>query len=93
MGINVSTDAELVKYINEGLSYELLMIAIIQAEDIKVTDEEYQMMLDSLVKQTGKTEAEVLEIYSEEYIRQQLALNEVGNVIYKLNTFVLKTEE
>lgn len=93
MGIDVSTDEELIEYVKEGLSYELLMLAIIQAEDIKVSDEEYQIMLDTLVEQTGKTEAEVLEIYSEEYIRQQLALNEVGNVIYELNTFVLKTEE
>lgn len=93
LGINVSSDEALVKYVNEGLSYELLMIAIIQAEDIKVSDEEYRVMLDTLIEQTGKTEAELLEIYTEEYIRQQLALNEVGNVVYELNTFVLKTEE
>ena len=93
LGINLSTDAELINYVNDNLKYQLIMLAIIQAEDIKATDEEYDIMLETLVEQTGKTEEEVLKQYSEEYIRQQIVLNKIDDVVYDLNDFVLKTEE
>ena len=93
LGINVTTDEELVNYVNDNLKYQLIMLAIIQAEDIQATDEEYDIMLETLVEQTGKTEEEVLKQYSEEYIRQQIVLNKIDDVVYDLNDFVLKTEE
>ena len=93
LGVSFTTDKELRDYVNEGLTYELVMVAIVQAEGIEASDEEYREMLDTLIEQMGKTEAEVLETYSEEYIREQLALQKVDEVIYDLNTFVLKTEE
>ena len=93
LGFSFTTDKELRDYVNEGLTYELIMVAIVQTEGIEASDEEYREMLDTLIEQMGKSEAEVLETYSEEYIRQQLALQKVDEVIYDLNTFVLKEAE
>lgn len=77
----------------EIVKTELVTFAIIQAEGFVATDEEYRIFLDILVEDTGKTEEELLETYGEEYIRQQLVLNDVDKKVYELNTFVLKTEE
>ena len=77
----------------EIVKTELVTFAIIQAEGFVATDEEYRIFLDILVEDTGKTEEELLETYGEEYIRQQLVLNDVDKKVYELNTFVLKTEK
>ena len=69
---------------------ELVIFAVIQAEGIEATDEEYRIMLDSLIEQTGKTEEEVLKSYSEETIRQQIILNKIDGIIYDLTIFVQK---
>ena len=89
---SIVSDESLVNYVKEGLTYELVMLAIIQAENITASDEEYRIMLDSLIEQMGKSEEEVLKTYSEEYIRQQLVLQKIDEVVYDMNEFVLKTE-
>ena len=71
---SIVSDESLVNYVKEGLTYELVMLAIIQTENITASDEEYSIMLETLVEQMGKSEEEVLKVYSEEYIRQQLVL-------------------
>ena len=85
-------DAALKKYAEEIVIEELIVFSVIKAEGIEATDEEYRILLDSLIEQTGKTEEEVLKTYSEEKIRQQIILNKVDGIVYDLNTFVLKAE-
>lgn len=85
-------DKALQKYAEEIVIEEMIIFAVINAENIEATDEEYRILLDSLIEQTGKTEEEVLKTYSEEKIRQQIVLNKVDGIIYDLNTFVLKAE-
>ncbi len=92
LGINYTTEAEIIEAIKESLTYEIVRLAVVQAEGIVATDEEYGIMLETLVEQMGKTEEEVLQQYSEEYIRQQIVLNKLDGVVYDLNNFVLKTE-
>ena len=85
-------DKALQDYAKEIVIEELITFAIIQAEGIEATDEEYRVMLDTLMEQMGKTEAEVLQTYDEKTIRQQIILNKVNDIIYDLNIFVLKAE-
>lgn len=93
MGLNVNSEESLVKFINDGLTYELVMLAVIQKENVQATDEEYAIMMETLVEQMGKTEEEVLQQYSEDFIKQQIVLNKIDKVIYDLNEFTLKTAE
>ena len=83
-------DAALRKYAEEIVIEELVIFAVIKAEGIEATDEEYRILLDSLIEQTGKTEEEVLKQYSEEVIREQIIFNKLDDIIYNLNIFVQK---
>lgn len=85
-------DKALQDYAKEIVIEELITFAIIQAEGIEATDEEYRVMLDTLMEQMGKSEEEVLKTYDEKTIRQQIILNKVNDIIYDLNIFVLKAE-
>ena len=85
-------DEALQEYAKEIVIEELVIFAIIQAENITATDEEYRILLDSLIEQMGKSEEEVLNTYSEEKIRQQIILNKVDGIVYDLNTFAVKAE-
>ena len=86
-------DDALKEHAKEMVIEELIIFAVIQAENIQATDDEYRILLDSLIEQMGKSEEEVLQTYSEEKIRQQIILNKVDGVVEDLNTFVLKVEE
>ena len=83
---------ELRDYAKEIIEADLVYYAVIQAENLTATDEEYRLLLDTIIEQTNKTEEEVLAIYGEDYIRKQIVLDKLDGHIYELNTFVLKTE-
>lgn len=83
---------ELRNYAEEVIEGDIVYYAVIQAENLTATDEEYRALLESIVEQTGKPEDEVLKIYTEDYIRKQIVLNKLDDHIYDLNTFVLKAE-
>ncbi|MBO5714930.1 MAG: FKBP-type peptidyl-prolyl cis-trans isomerase [Clostridia bacterium] len=84
---------ELRDYAKEVIEGDLIYYAVIQAENLTASDEEYRTLLDTIIEQTGKTEEDVLKTYSEDYIRKQIVLNKLDDHVYDLNTFVLKTEE
>lgn len=83
---------ELRDYAKEIIEDDLVYYAVIQAENLTASDEEYRLLLDTIIEQTKKTEEEVLAIYGEDYIRKQIVLNKLDDHVYDLNTFVLKTE-
>ena len=83
---------ELRNYAEEVIEGDIVYYAVIQAENLSATDEEYRALLDTIIEQTGKPEDEVLKIYTEDYIRKQIVLNKLDDHIYDLNTFVLKAE-
>lgn len=87
-------DAALRNYIiDTEIKSELFIIGFAQAEIDKATDEEYKLLLESLILQTGKTEAEILEIYSERYIRQVIVYEKFDKLLEEYNTFVVKPTE
>lgn len=86
-------DAALQEYVNNIIKEELVVFAIIQAEQMEASDEEYAAMMKTLVDNTGKTEQEILEQYTEEYIRQQIVLDKVNDFVRENNELVLKDKE
>jgi trigger factor len=90
-------EADFEKYVDEyAKSYvksELVLHAVMQAENITVTDEEYRIFMDTLMESTGKTEAALLEQYGEEKIRQTIAFENLDIFIFNANKFVVKDGE
>ena len=84
---------ELRNYSKEVIEADLIRYAVIQAENLTASDEEYRTLLDTIIEQTQKTEEEVLKTYPEDFIRKQIVLNKLDDHVYELNSFVLKTEE
>lgn len=92
-GIGVYSDEELVKYINDMIKSDLVCISLIQAENLEITDEEYRLLLDELIAETGMTEEKVLEAYGgEENIKNSMLFDEANKLIYKENTLVVKEQ-
>ena len=90
-GIDVYSEEELVEYINDTIKSDLILISVIKAENLEITDEEYRLFLDELIAETGKTEEAVLEAYGgEENIKNTMLLNEVNKLVYNENTLVEK---
>lgn len=90
--LGFADDKALQDYAKQIVIEELITFAVIHAENVEATDEEYRIMLDTLIEQMGKSEEEVLKTYDEKTIRQQIILNKVNDIIYDLNTFTLKSE-
>ena len=82
---------ELKEYAKEVILSDLVVYAVIQAEKLEITDEEYAMLIEELVKTTGKTEAEAIQYYGgEESIKQAMLFDEADKLILKENNLVVK---
>ena len=82
---------ELREYAKETVFSDLVVYAVIQAEKLEITDEEYAMLIEELVKTTGKTEAEAIQYYGgEEYIKQAMLFDEADKLILKENNLFVK---
>lgn len=79
------------EYAKELIKEELVPYAVMQAENLEITDEEYKLLLAELVTISGKTEAEVLKQYGGvEGIKQTMLLDEVNKLVLKENNLVVK---
>ena len=91
-GLEVFSDEELVGYIKDALTQEIVRIAVIRAENLEVTDEEYRIFVEELVEVTGKTEEEAVKSYGgEESIKKTMLIDEVTKLIYEINTLKVNT--
>lgn len=88
-------EADMKAYIDEYakayIKSELVIYAVLQAENIGVSDEEYRIFMDSLVESTGKTEAALLEQYGEEEIRRAVMMQNLDIFVFNNNTLTVKT--
>ncbi len=82
---------ELKEYAKETIKADLVVYAVMQAENLEITDEEYRLLLDELVSESGKTESEVLVQYGgEEGIKQTMLFDEVDKLVMKENNLIVK---
>ena len=80
----------LVEYAKDYVKNDLVYYAIMQAENIQVSDEEYRAFMDTIMEQTGKTEEEILATYTEEYIKEQIMYNKTYDLVMEENSVVAK---
>ena len=88
LSMSIYSLAELNSYIENYLKENVFIIAVIEAEGLEVTQEEYDLFLDSLVEQTGATKEELVAEYTEEYIKQVILSNEAYALIWDSAEYV-----
>lgn len=81
------------EYANAYIKSEMVLHAVMQAENITATDEEYRIFLDSLMESYNKTEEEILDMYSEKEIRNAVAFKNLDMKVLSWNKFVVKDAE
>lgn len=84
-----NTDA-LKAYAEDYIKNDLIYYAIMQTEALEVSDVEYRAFLDTIIEQTGKTEEEILEEYTEEFIKEQILYNKTYEFVMEQNKAVEK---
>ena len=88
LGIDIKSDAELQNICTDMVKEELAIFAVMKAEDLTITDEEYNEFMADLVESSGKTAEEIEAIYSKEDIVLQMLVSEVQDLVFEVNTFV-----
>ncbi len=68
-------DAQKKEYAEGSAAREMALYAIIKAENITISDEEYRTGLDEILAQYGTTEEEFFQSVTEEQVRENLILN------------------
>lgn len=94
-GLNIKSDAELQRFAIDMVKEELAIFAVMKAEQLSVTDEEYEEFMQDLIEASGKTREEIEAAYTKDDITVQMLISEIQDVILEINTFVEtpKTEE
>lgn len=94
-GLNIKSDLELQKFAMDMVKEELAIFAVMKAEQLSVTDEEYEEFMQDLIEASGNTREEIEAAYTKEDITVQMLLSEIQSLIFEINTFVEKpaTEE
>ncbi len=87
-----ANDDELKEYAEEVATAELVLFAIMQAEDITATDEEYEKLVSELMASESKTREEIIAEYGEDQMRQDIMISKTEAFVEDNNTFVLKSE-
>lgn len=86
-----SSADELKEYAKEVVFSDLVVYAVIQAENLEISDEEYAALIAELVESTGKTEAEVVEYYGgEEAIKESMLFDKANKLVVKENNLIVK---
>ena len=75
------------------VSEELVTHALIQAENIEISDEEYEYYLELKVKFGEETKEEILENYTEQALREEFIFQKANDIVIELNILVLNPTE
>ena len=92
-GIDVKSDAELQEMCTTIVKEELAIFALMKAENLTITDEEYDKFIADLVAESGKSKEEIEKLYSRDDIVVQMLISEVQQIVFDINTFVEKIPE
>ena len=71
---------------------ELAFFAVMKAEGLEITDEEYEEFIADLVENSEYTREEIEQQYSKEEIVMQMLVSEGQEIIFDINTFAEKQE-
>ena len=91
-GLNIKSDKELQEFATDMVKEELAFFAVMKAEELTVTDEEYEVFMADLVENSEYTREEIEESYSRDDIVLQMLVSETQEIIFEINTFTEKQE-
>ena len=82
------TDEDILEYVEERVIEECVFYSIVKAENVQITDAEYQKGIKDYAAYEGVTEQELVNEYGEEYIKEAVLWDKVmtllkNNTIYK----------
>lgn len=83
-----ATDEELYEYMANRVKQEIVVHSIAKAEGIELTDEDYSKGLAEYAASRGVSQAELVENYGEDYIRESLLLDKVIYALGVMNSFI-----
>ena len=87
--LGFENEEALKEYARDIIKNEMIIFALIQAEEIEVTDVEYQNFLELLMQQTEKTEEEVLQQYGgKDTLIKSILLDKADQFVLDANTLV-----
>lgn len=84
---------ELKEYVKGLVKEELVIFAVMQTENITVSDEEYNTFLDELVAGTNTKKEDIIKEYGEEYIRESIQIEKVNDFVAENNNFILAGQD
>ena len=98
LGIDTSTDGAYEQYIEDSavatLKSDKIIEAIAEKEGVSISDEEYQEYVANAVSYYGyESEEELLDVYSEEQMKNDMLYNKVLDVIYNMYPDQVTTED
>lgn len=91
-GLNIKSDKELQEFATDIVKEELAFFAVMKAEKLEITDEEYEGFMADIVENSEYTREEIEKQYSKEDIVLEMLISETREVIFEINTFAEKEE-
>lgn len=87
-----TTDEDIYKAARETVKNEILVYAIMKAENVTVSEDEYRQMLDEWIEESGYTEEDILESYPKEELMDIFAMSKLYDLGVSWQTYIEKTE-
>ena len=91
MGIaSATSDDELRTYVENIVKMELVLLAVSEAENIEVTDEEYEQYIEDMMSENNVTREEIFKYYTEASLRKDVLLGKASDFLNENNEFAVK---
>ena len=88
--VNARSDEEVREYVENIVKTELVLYAVAEAENIEVTNEEFENEIQYMIDQYGVTREEIFEVYTEADLRKDILLNKTLEFINDNNVLSVK---
>ena len=87
-----TTDAELYEYAKDVVLSEIVVYALIREENITVSEEEYNAMLNEWAEEGGYEVEDILDSYSKEELMEMFAMSKLYDEGVSWQTYIEKAE-
>lgn len=88
--VNARSDEEVREYVENIVKTELVLYAVAEAENIEVTNEEFEKEIQYMIDQYGVTREEIFEVYTDADLRKDILLNKTLEFINDNNVLSVK---
>ncbi len=88
--VDAKSDEEVREYVENIVKTELVLYAVAEAENIEVTNEEFEKEIQYMIDQYGVTREEIFEVYTDADLRKDILLNKTLEFINDNNVLSVK---